>query len=208
MLQLEHQQQQHQQLQQQQQQQQLQQQQQPQQQQPQQQQQQQQPPPPQQQQPQQPDCIVDPGGGTPGPSALQPANDTAFPGGPHRHGGYNPPQQSHHHSNTPLGLQANKEPPKHLPKNKPFQTEDPLGQVYPVGHEHLESHRKGEKVERVFGCSECDKAFTREEHLKRHAKSHTDEPVHTCEVIGCNKSYTRKERLTRHYKEEEEEEEE
>jgi len=52
----------------------------------------------------------------------------------------------------------------------------------------------------VFGCSECDKAFTREEHLKRHAKSHTDEPVHTCEVIGCNKSYTRKERLTRHYK--------
>ena len=55
--------------------------------------------------------------------------------------------------------------------------------------------RKGEKVERVFGCSECDKAFTREEHLKRHAKSHTDEPVHTCEVIGCNKSYTRKERL-------------
>jgi len=55
-------------------------------------------------------------------------------------------------------------------------------------------------VERVYGCTECDKAFTREEHLKRHAKSHTDEPVHTCEVIGCNKSYTRKERLTRHYK--------
>ena len=64
----------------------------------------------------------------------------------------------------------------------------------------MESHRKGEKVEQVFGCSECDKAFTREEHLKRHAKSHTDEPVHTCEVIGCSKSYTRKERLTRHYK--------
>ena len=36
--------------------------------------------------------------------------------------------------------------------------------------------------------------------MKRHAKQHTDEPVHRCEVQGCEKFFTRKERLTRHYK--------
>ena len=66
--------------------------------------------------------------------------------------------------------------------------------------EHIEMSRRGIKIERVYECKDCDKAFTREEHLKRHAKSHTDEPVHRCEVLGCSKAYTRKERLTRHYK--------
>ena len=66
--------------------------------------------------------------------------------------------------------------------------------------EHIEMSRRGIKIERVYECKDCDKAFTREEHLKRHAKSHTDEPVHRCEVLGCQKAYTRKERLTRHYK--------
>ena len=64
----------------------------------------------------------------------------------------------------------------------------------------MEMNRRGIKIERVYECKDCDKAFTREEHLKRHAKSHTDEPVHRCEVLGCSKAYTRKERLTRHYK--------
>jgi uncharacterized Zn-finger protein len=64
----------------------------------------------------------------------------------------------------------------------------------------MERHSRGEKVERVYDCPECDKAFTREEHLKRHSKVHTEDPVHRCEVVGCSKSYTRKERLTRHYK--------
>ena len=64
----------------------------------------------------------------------------------------------------------------------------------------MEMTRRGVKIERVYECQDCDKAFTREEHLKRHAKSHSDEPVHRCEVQGCPKAYTRKERLTRHYK--------
>ena len=64
----------------------------------------------------------------------------------------------------------------------------------------MEMTRRGVKIERVYECKDCDKAFTREEHLKRHAKSHSDEPVHRCEVAGCPKAYTRKERLTRHYK--------
>ena len=64
----------------------------------------------------------------------------------------------------------------------------------------VERNSRGEKVERVYDCPDCDKAFTREEHLKRHSRVHTDDPVHRCEVIGCTKAYTRKERLTRHYK--------
>lgn len=66
--------------------------------------------------------------------------------------------------------------------------------------EQMEMTRRGVKLERAYDCKDCDKSFTREEHLKRHAKSHTDEPVHRCEVTGCTKAYTRKERLTRHYK--------
>ena len=44
----------------------------------------------------------------------------------------------------------------------------------------MEMTRRGVKIERVYECKDCDKAFTREEHLKRHAKSHSDEPVHRC----------------------------
>ena len=72
--------------------------------------------------------------------------------------------------------------------------------VYNGSAEHLEHHSRGEKVESVYECDGCDKSFTREEHLKRHAKIHTEEPVHRCEVQGCDKAFTRKERLTRHYK--------
>ena len=81
-------------------------------------------------------------------------------------------------------------------------TEDANGEevVYNGSAEHIDRATRGEKLERVYDCSGCEKAFTREEHLKRHAKQHTDEPVHRCEVQGCDKFFTRKERLTRHYK--------
>lgn len=48
--------------------------------------------------------------------------------------------------------------------------------------EQMERQRRGEKLERIWDCTGCDKKFTREEHLNRHSKIHTDEPVHTCEV--------------------------
>merc|ERR1719221_939104 len=95
---------------------------------------------------------------------------------------------------------AVKSTPTALTKNKLYTEENGEVITFNGSQEHIEMSRRGIKIERVYECSDCDKAFTREEHLKRHAKSHTDEPVHRCEVVGCNKAYTRKERLTRHYK--------
>lgn len=100
-------------------------------------------------------------------------------------------------------VQAHKShPTTKLTSKTKLYTEDANGEevVYNGSAEHLEHHSRGEKVENVYECDGCDKAFTREEHLKRHAKIHTEEPVHRCEVQGCNKAFTRKERLTRHYK--------
>jgi len=143
-------------------------------------------------------------------SSHGPSNDTAFPGGTHRHnynvqgggqhvGGQGPVVPGHN-SHPTKQVQGEKQVLAPLTKNKLYTEENGQVIAYNGSQEHLEHHRRGVKVERVYDCSDCDKAFTREEHLKRHAKSHTDEPVHRCEVVGCNKAYTRKERLTRHYK--------
>jgi len=140
-----------------------------------------------------------------------PSNDTAFPGAPHRHsynvqgggqhsGAQGQSSQIVHNSHTSKQVQGEKQAVAPLTKNKLYTEENGQIVAFNGSQEHLEMHRRGVKVERVYDCTECDKAFTREEHLKRHAKSHTDEPVHRCEVVGCNKAYTRKERLTRHYK--------
>jgi len=136
-------------------------------------------------------------------------NDTAFPGGHHRQdyslgaGGQAGPQQpgqmvQHNNLNTKQ-LQTDKST-NSLTKNKLYTEENGQIVTFNGSQEHMEMNRRGIKIERVYECKDCDKAFTREEHLKRHAKSHTDEPVHRCEVLGCSKAYTRKERLTRHYK--------
>jgi len=145
-------------------------------------------------------------------SSHGPSNDTAFPGASHRHS-YNVQGGGQHGGGQTQGqvvpglnshptkqVQGEKQVLAPLTKNKLYTEENGQVIAYNGSQEHLEHHRRGVKVERVYDCSDCDKAFTREEHLKRHAKSHTDEPVHRCEVVGCNKAYTRKERLTRHYK--------
>jgi len=137
-----------------------------------------------------------------GGSIGGPANDTAFPGATLRHnypvmGGQ---QGGHHQPDLTKQIVLKQEHTNHHSIKKIYTEENGQVVAYNGSAEQMARHNRGEKVERVYECSDCDKAFTREEHLKRHAKSHTDDPVHTCEVIGCNKSYTRKERLTRHYK--------
>ena len=126
-------------------------------------------------------------------------NDTAFPGGHHRQPGYGAgAQMIQNHVNNKIP--GDKSTAASLTKNKLYTEENGQVVTFNGSQEHMEMTRRGVKIERVYECKDCDKAFTREEHLKRHAKSHTDEPVHRCEVVGCPKAYTRKERLTRHYK--------
>jgi uncharacterized Zn-finger protein len=110
-----------------------------------------------------------------------------------------------------MEVQAHKSQPSSEPvgsKGREIYTEDEDGVevVYRGSAEHLERHGRGEKVDRVYDCDGCDKAFTREEHMKRHAKQHTDEPEHRCDIPDgttgriCDKKFTRRERLTRHIK--------
>ncbi|OAX80017.1 hypothetical protein ACJ72_05652 [Emergomyces africanus] len=53
----------------------------------------------------------------------------------------------------------------------------------------------------LFKCDApgCDGRFKRQEHLKRHLKSHTNEKPHVCWVPDCNKSFSRNDNLKVHY---------
>ncbi|PGH31068.1 zinc finger protein BrlA [[Emmonsia] crescens] len=52
-----------------------------------------------------------------------------------------------------------------------------------------------------FKCNApgCDGRFKRQEHLKRHLKSHTNEKPYVCWVPDCNKSFSRNDNLNVHY---------
>ncbi|TIB71320.1 hypothetical protein E3Q24_02398 [Wallemia mellicola] len=51
---------------------------------------------------------------------------------------------------------------------------------------------------RAFKCDICDKAFKRDEHLRRHKRSHTKERPYVCEI--CHKSFTRSDNLAVHFR--------
>ncbi|XP_019773306.1 zinc finger protein 814 isoform X2 [Dendroctonus ponderosae] len=48
----------------------------------------------------------------------------------------------------------------------------------------------------TFKCKQCDKEYTRKNHLDRHEASHGKRKVHVCKI--CNKTLTRMEHLKRH----------
>ncbi|KAJ0131649.1 hypothetical protein HZ326_25255 [Fusarium oxysporum f. sp. albedinis] len=56
---------------------------------------------------------------------------------------------------------------------------------------------KAKKGKPVHVCSECQKVYTRAEHLRRHQSSH-QEPQFECPV--CQRRFHRKDLLERHYK--------
>eukprot|EP00088_Acartia_fossae_P030941 TRINITY_DN31908_c0_g1_i1.p1 TRINITY_DN31908_c0_g1~~TRINITY_DN31908_c0_g1_i1.p1 ORF type:complete len:325 (-),score=-3.35 TRINITY_DN31908_c0_g1_i1:384-1358(-) len=120
---------------------------------------------------------------------VQPANDTAFPGAaPIRHNTsaqHRHPQQAHIIQPTQYTIKQQGATEQIQIKTTPYTP----GQ-------------QKEKIpkERLYKCGDCEKAFMREEHLKRHTLVHTGHPMHSCEVPGCNKTYTRKDLLTNHLK--------
>lgn len=52
-----------------------------------------------------------------------------------------------------------------------------------------------------FRCQEpgCKSRFKRQEHLKRHMKSHSKEKPHVCWVPGCGRGFSRSDNLNAHY---------
>ncbi|KKK18343.1 hypothetical protein P175DRAFT_0555482 [Aspergillus ochraceoroseus IBT 24754] len=52
-----------------------------------------------------------------------------------------------------------------------------------------------------FKCREpgCNGRFKRQEHLKRHMKSHSKEKPHVCWVPGCHRAFSRSDNLNAHY---------
>lgn len=48
----------------------------------------------------------------------------------------------------------------------------------------------------MYKCKQCDKEYTRLNHLQRHEQSHARRKVHVCRI--CSKTLTRMEHLKRH----------
>ncbi|KAK5108335.1 hypothetical protein LTR62_008431 [Meristemomyces frigidus] len=56
---------------------------------------------------------------------------------------------------------------------------------------------KATKGQRVHRCDECDKTYTRAEHLRRHKQNHKP-GAFVCDIPGCTRSFYREDLLTRH----------
>jgi hypothetical protein len=64
----------------------------------------------------------------------------------------------------------------------------------------VEGRRSAPPNEKIWECpkEECTRQFKRQEHLRRHYRSHTGERPYVCAVANCGRSFTRSDHLQHH----------
>lgn len=120
-----------------------------------------------------------------------------------------------------LGTPRSDTPQSRMSGHYDYSEEYPVSPVYRDGHlirTHRQPSRKPSKKQLVrsnlsleklppiikqvqFKCKEpgCKGRFKRQEHLKRHMKSHSKEKPHVCWVPGCHRAFSRSDNLNAHY---------
>ncbi|KAJ5746960.1 uncharacterized protein N7511_008656 [Penicillium nucicola] len=119
-----------------------------------------------------------------------------------------------------LGTPSGTDTPVSRMSGHEYQEEFQLSPVYRDGmmQRHRQPSRKSSKKQLLrsnlslenlpsiikqvqFKCKEpgCKGRFKRQEHLKRHMKSHSKEKPHVCWVPGCHRAFSRSDNLNAHY---------
>ncbi|KAJ5578748.1 uncharacterized protein N7459_007712 [Penicillium hispanicum] len=119
-----------------------------------------------------------------------------------------------------LGTSSGTDTPMSRASGHDYTDDYPISPVYRDGmmRTHRQPSRKSSKKQLVrsnlslenlppiikqvqFKCKEpgCKGRFKRQEHLKRHMKSHSKEKPHVCWVPGCHRAFSRSDNLNAHY---------
>ncbi|OQE06163.1 hypothetical protein PENVUL_c019G09996 [Penicillium vulpinum] len=125
------------------------------------------------------------------------------------------------HRSVSMGTPSGSDTPmSRMSGHNDYQEEFQLSPVYREGliQRHRQPSRKSSKKQLLrsnlslenlpsiikqvqFKCKEpgCKGRFKRQEHLKRHMKSHSKEKPHVCWVPGCHRAFSRSDNLNAHY---------
>ena len=77
-----------------------------------------------------------------------------------------------------------------------IQSKTKMSSRGPVTQEYTVKGSTPSGKPRLFVCQICTRAFSRQEHLKRHERSHTKEKPFTCNI--CSRKFSRRDLLLRH----------